>query len=105
MCPFLLIAVMPRIAHLFQALTGLLDVEEAKSTPDAVKIKQYERGINMVQKAVVKVGTSSVALPFGATCEYIPVKPDQCGHPECIVPSVNGKHVGEHIFPPPKPRR
>jgi hypothetical protein len=48
---------------------------------------------------------SAVPLPFNASYDFVEVSSQQCGNPLCTVPSVNGKHSGNCLFPPPLPRR
>ena len=50
-------------------------------------------------------GPAAVPLPFNAFYDVVEVSSQQCGNPLCTVPSVNGKHSGNCLFPPPLPRR
>ena len=45
------------------------------------------------------------ALPHGASFELQDLPDDQCGNPNCLVKSHNGKHAGACRFPDPRPRR
>ena len=44
-------------------------------------------------------------LPFGASYVEVEVCDEQCGNPNCIVKSRNGRHAGAHVFREPPPRR
>jgi hypothetical protein len=48
---------------------------------------------------------AAVPLPFNAFYDFVEVSSQQCGNPLCTVPSANGKHSGNCLFPPPLPRR
>ena len=45
------------------------------------------------------------ALPHGASFELQDLPDDQCGNPNCLVKSRNGRHAGACRFPDPRPRR
>ena len=47
----------------------------------------------------------NLSLPFGATCSLVELESDQCGNPNCVVTSKNGRHPGDCRFPAPPPRR
>lgn len=45
------------------------------------------------------------SLPRGGSYEFQDVYEGQCGNPDCVVPSRNGKHPGDCRFREPAPRR
>ena len=45
------------------------------------------------------------SLPHGGSYEFQDVYEGQCGNPDCLVPSRNGRHAGDCRFPEPVPRR
>jgi hypothetical protein len=77
-----------------QAVSFSLTESTAPSADEPVSERRRESG-----------SVDSLPLPFGATCSLVELESEQCGNPNCVVKSKNGRHPGDCRFPPPPPRR